>query len=59
MIHFVLLGGSSIAVTGGMNLSGLTETYLAAGVTIVVLYPTCIAYQALKRKHPKSLLQYI
>jgi hypothetical protein len=59
MVHFVLLGGSAMAIAGGMNLRGLTETYLAAGVTIVVLYPTCIGYRALKRKYPKSFLQYL
>jgi hypothetical protein len=59
MVHFVLLAGSAIIITGGTNLRGLTETYLAAGATIVVLYPACIGYRALKRKHPKSFLQYI
>jgi len=59
MTHFVLLAGSAIAIAGGMNLHGLTETYLAAGATIIVIYPACIAYRALKRKHPKSFLQYI
>jgi uncharacterized membrane protein len=59
MIHFVLLGSSSIAVTGGTSLRGLTETYLAAGATIIALYPVCIGYRALKRKYPKSFLQYI
>ena len=59
LIHFGLLAGSSMAVTGGLNLRGLTETYLAAGITIAVLYPVCIGYRTLKRKYPKSLLQYI
>jgi uncharacterized membrane protein len=59
MTHLVLLGGSAIAIAGGTNLRGLTETYLAAGAAIVVLYPVCIGYRALKRKHPKSVLQYI
>jgi len=59
MIHFVLLGGSAIAITGGTGLRGLTEAYLAAGLTIVALYPTCIGYRALKRKYPKSFLKYI
>jgi uncharacterized membrane protein len=59
MTHFVLLGGSAIVIAGGTNLGGLTETYLAAGVTVVALYPVCIGYRALKRKHPKSFLQYL
>jgi uncharacterized membrane protein len=59
MTHFVLLAGGAIAIAGGTNLSGLTETYLAALAAMVVLYPTCIGYRALKRKYPKSLLQYI
>jgi len=32
---------------------------LAAGITLVVLYPVCIGFRALKRRHPKSVLQYI
>jgi uncharacterized membrane protein len=59
MIHFIVLGASAIIITGGTNLRGLTETYLAAIGTMIVLYPLCIAYRALKRKHPKSFLQYI
>jgi uncharacterized membrane protein len=59
VVHFVMLGGSAIVLTGGMNLRGLTATYAAAGATIVVLYPICIGYRALKRKYPKSFLQYI
>ena len=59
MVHFVLLGGSAFIITGGTNLRGLAETYMAAGATIVFLYPVCIGYRALKRKHPRSFLQYI
>jgi len=59
MTHFVLLGGSAIAIAGGTNPRGLTETYLAAGVTVVVLYPVCIGYRAFERIHPKSFLRYI
>jgi uncharacterized membrane protein len=59
MLHFILLGGSAVAITGGMMLRGLNETYLAAGAVLVVLYPACIGFRALKRKYPKSLLQYI
>ena len=59
MTHFVLLAGGAIAITGGTNLSSLTETYLAAIAAMVVLYPICIGYRALKRKYPESLLQYI
>ena len=47
-----------MAWTGGMNLRGLQETYLAAGATIALLYPIYIGYRALKKKHPKSVLQY-
>jgi uncharacterized membrane protein len=59
MVHFIVLGASAILITGGTNLRGLTETYLAAIGTIIVLYPVCIGYRALKRKHPTSFLQYI
>jgi uncharacterized membrane protein len=59
MLHFVLLGGSAFFITGGTNLRGLEETYMAAGATTIFLYPVCIGYRALKRKHPRSFLQYI
>ena len=41
-----------------MMLRGLTETYVAAAVTLVALYPACIGFRALKQKYPKSPLQY-
>jgi len=59
MVHFIVLGASAVIITGGTNLRGLTETYLAAAGTIIVLYPLCIGYRTLKRKHPTSFLQYI
>jgi uncharacterized membrane protein len=59
MLHFILLGGSAIALSGGMMLHGLPETYAAAGGVLVLLYPVCIGFRALKRKYPKSFLQYI
>ncbi|MFK7895702.1 MAG: DUF1624 domain-containing protein [Myxococcota bacterium] len=59
ILHFILLGGSAMAITGGMMLRGLQETYIAAAVTLVVLYPICLGFRALKKKHPRSLLQYI
>jgi uncharacterized membrane protein len=59
VVHFLVLGGSAIAITGGMMQRGLVETYLAAGTTLVVLYPVCLGFRALKRRHPNSILQYI
>jgi len=59
MLHFILLGGAAIAITGGTNLRGLPETYGAAAAVLVVLYPVCVGYRALKRRYPKSFLQYI
>jgi len=59
MLHFMLLGAGAMAITGGMMLRGLTETYVAAGAVLVVLYPLCLGFRALKRRHPQSLLQYI
>jgi len=59
MLHFVLLGASAMAITGGMMLRGLTETWLAAAGVLVVLYPLCVWFRGLKRRHPQSVLQYI
>jgi len=59
MLHFVLLGAGAMAITGGMMLRGLAETWIAAGVVLVVLYPVCLAFRAAKRRRPDSFLQYI
>jgi hypothetical protein len=59
MLHFILLGGSAIALTGGMMLRGLTETYIATAIVLVALYPVCLGFRSIKRKYPKSFLQYI
>ncbi len=59
MLHFILLGGAAIAITGGMMLRSLTETYVVTGVVLVLLYPACLGFRTLKRKYPKSPLQYI
>ncbi|MCR9093165.1 MAG: heparan-alpha-glucosaminide N-acetyltransferase domain-containing protein [bacterium] len=59
MLHFVLLGAGAMAITGGMMLRGLTETWIAAGAVLVVLYPACVWFRRLKRRHPDSFLQYI
>ncbi|MFP6654446.1 MAG: heparan-alpha-glucosaminide N-acetyltransferase domain-containing protein [Myxococcota bacterium] len=58
MAHMFILGGSAVAWTGGIALRGLSETYLVAGLTVILLYPACLGYRALKKRHPKSLLQY-
>ena len=58
-LHFLVLGGSAMAITGGMGERGLLETWLAAAATVVVLYPVCLGFRALKRRHPNSILQYV
>lgn len=59
MLHFIVLGTGAMAITGGMMLRGLPETFAAAAVTLVLLYPACIGFRSLKRRYPKSFLQYI
>lgn len=59
VLHFLVLGGSALVITGGMMQRGLLETYLAAGATLVLLYPVCLGFRALKRRYPTSILQYI
>jgi len=48
-----------MALTGGLMQRGLRETYLASIVVLVLLYPICIGFRNLKRKYPKSFLQFI
>ncbi len=59
VLHFVLLGGSAIVLTGGMQQAGLRETGLAAAAVLVVLYPICLGFRHLKQRHPNGILQYI
>lgn len=59
VLHFILLGGAAYGITGGLMQRGLLEAYLAAFAVLVVLYPVCRAFRSLKRRHPKSALQYI
>ncbi len=55
ILHFVLLGGSAVAITGGMMLRGLPETYTAAGAVLVLLYPICLGFRALEAPLPEEL----
>jgi len=59
IVHFIVLGGSALALTGGLMRRGLVEAWIAAAATLVLLYPICLAYRALKRRHPNSVLQYV
>ncbi len=59
ILHFIVLGGSALAITGGMMQRGLPEAYAAAGATLVLLYPVCLGFRRLKQRHPNSILQYI
>jgi len=59
ILHFILLGGAAHAITGGMMLRGLAEAWIAAIVVLIVLYPICIGFRALKRRYPDGVLQYI
>lgn len=59
ILHFIVLGGSALVLAGGMMKHGLPETFAAAGATLLLLYPVCLGYRALKRRHPNSILQYL
>jgi uncharacterized membrane protein len=59
LVHFLVLGGSAMAITGGIQQRGLSEAYLAALGTLIVLYPVCCAWRAFKQAHPRSFAQYI
>lgn len=59
IVHFPLLGAAAIWKTGGLMQRGLTEAWIAAFIALVVLYPICLGFRALKRRYPRSLLQYL
>ena len=39
--------------------SGLSETYLATGAALMLLYPLCRWYDRFKKAYPQSLLRYL
>jgi uncharacterized membrane protein len=55
LAHFGLLAASRGFVPG----EGLGLTYLMAAAVLVVLYPVCRAYRALKQRYPRSLLRFV
>ena len=58
LIHVHLLAAAAWLLNMHQT-GGLSETYLATGAALVVLYPLCRWYDRLKQSHPKSLLRYI
>ncbi len=53
--HFLLLGGAGRLMDKG----GLEMAYLGAAVVLVVLYPVCLGFRALKRRYPRSVLRFV
>ncbi len=58
MLHFILLGAGAQAL-GDAIPRGLPQAYLAAGAVVLALYPACRWYRDFKRRHPRSLAQYV
>jgi uncharacterized membrane protein len=58
LLHAHLLTLVAVA-TGTHHAEGLGATYLATAAVVVVLYPACRGYLALKRRHPASVLRYV
>lgn len=44
---------------GLRGFDGLTATYAVASVMLVLLYPACRWYRAVKAAHPRSILKYL
>lgn len=55
-VHLLWLAAQ---LTGQRHACGLGVTYLATLADLVVLYPLCLAYRALKRRHPRSALRLV
>ena len=55
LLHAHLLGLASLA----LGKPGLAATYLAAAVTLAVLYPLCRMYRRHKAAHPRSWTRFI
>ncbi len=58
VIHVHLLAAAS-RVLNMYQTGGLTETYLATVIALLVLYPLCSWYGRFKQAHPISLLRYL
>jgi uncharacterized membrane protein len=58
VIHVHLLAAAS-RVLNMYQTGGLTETYLATVIALLVLYPLCRWYGRFKQAHPSSLLRYL
>ncbi|MHC5182180.1 MAG: DUF1624 domain-containing protein [Planctomycetota bacterium] len=58
LVHRIVLEG--LAQWGGLRGQwGLRETYIAAGVFLVILYPMCLWYRSYKKAHPQSWTQFV
>jgi uncharacterized membrane protein len=58
VIHVHLLAAAAWLLNMHQT-GGLSETYLATGVVLMVLYPLCRWYARLKQTYPQSLLRYL
>ncbi|MEO6707930.1 MAG: heparan-alpha-glucosaminide N-acetyltransferase domain-containing protein, partial [Planctomycetota bacterium] len=50
------IGGQEVGMRGGFGLSGV---YLGWAIGLVVLYPLCLAFARLKRRHKAAWLSYL
>ena len=55
LAHFAVLGMLTLFI----ERADLGQAYLAAAIILVLLYPICCAYRALKWRYPGSLLRFI
>jgi uncharacterized membrane protein len=55
LMHFVFLGSARAFIPK----SGHEAAYIGAASVLLVLYPLCLGYRALKRKYPRSVLRFI
>ena len=58
VIHVHLLTGSA-HLLGMYKAGGLLETFAAALVVMIILYPICRWYRNIKKSHPNSFLRYL
>ncbi len=58
IIHVHLLAAAAWLLNMQQR-GGLSETYLATGAVLMVLYPLCRWYDRLKKSYPRSLLRYL
>jgi uncharacterized membrane protein len=57
VVHFTLLGITRQVF--GVGRGSLPRVYAIAAIALVLIYPACVGFRALKARYPRSLLRFV